>query len=337
MPSDQFQTDSSHLIYGLDPEPPGHDLAHAAVQYAVHGWPVFPCVPQGKEPLGRLVPKGCLQASTDPEQVRKWWQKAPHANIGLATGIAFDVFDVDAGGEVGWRKLMGATADGRMPSGPTARTGHGEHRYFVPSGSGNRVGFVPKCDWRGLGGYVVGPPSIHATGHRYAWVGQEMNVFTDGEYRMTPLWSSWRTQLCPVPGWLSEALERPVVELPSLGPATRARRAPSRGTIAAIGIGDIGLAGDESDDALNAVLYDAAAKVALAAEGRRNSALNAQSYRIGRYVARGLIDLTEAADWLLFAADRASPSQAKQNGATVASGLRGGVRGATTVRPDRAE
>lgn len=326
----------SELPLGLDPVEPTTDLAVAAQEYAEHGWPVFPCVPQGKEPLGRLVPKGCLQASTDPEQVQKWWQKAPHANIGLATGIAFDVFDVDAGGEVGWRKLMDATADGRMPSSPTVRTGHGEHRYFLPvQGGGNRVGFVSKCDWRARGGYVIAPPSVHPTGDRYAWVSRDMNVFTDGEYAMTPLWSSWRTQLCPVPGWLSEALERPVVELPSLGPAARARRAPSRGTIAAIDIGDIGLAGDESDDALNAVLYDAAAKVALATEGRRNSALNAQSYRIGRYVARGLIDLTEAADWLLFAADRADPSGArKANGATVASGLRGGVRDATAVRPE---
>ena len=50
------------------------------------------------------------------------------------------------------------------------RTGSGGwHLWFAPTGHGNRVRLLPGVDWRGLGGYVVAPPSRHASGGAYSW------------------------------------------------------------------------------------------------------------------------------------------------------------------------
>src|SRR6185312_7731225 len=54
---------------------------------------------------------------------------------------------------------------------PLVRTGSGGwHLLFAPTGMGNRVRFLPGVDWRGVAGYVVLPPSIHARGPRYTLV-----------------------------------------------------------------------------------------------------------------------------------------------------------------------
>jgi hypothetical protein len=37
----------------------------------------------GKAPIGRLVPRGCKDASADPEIIRRWWAACPDANVGL--------------------------------------------------------------------------------------------------------------------------------------------------------------------------------------------------------------------------------------------------------------
>ena len=57
-------------------------------------------------------------------------------------------------------------------SGPLVRTGGGGwHYYLAPTGLGNaHPADLEHVDWRGRGGYVVAPPSRHASGHPYQWV-----------------------------------------------------------------------------------------------------------------------------------------------------------------------
>ncbi len=156
-------------------------MLDAALAYARHGIPVLPlhapalggrcscgratCERPGKHPRLR---HGLTEASTDPLTIEAWWARWPEANIGLRTGTAMDVADVDsAEGWHGLRHLLG----GELPPGPQVRTGGGGwHFWFRPSGRGNRVRVVPGLDWRGLGGYVVAPPSRHASGSTYDWV-----------------------------------------------------------------------------------------------------------------------------------------------------------------------
>jgi len=139
----------------------------AAERYAARGWPVFPLIPRDKAPLKGT--RGFLDASTDRTQVLQWWQLFPDANIGLSTGVGFDVLDIDGPKSVpALQELLGM--DYRH-TGPVVRTGKGTHLYFQPLQSGrNRAGlFGGHCDYRGAGGYVVAPPSVHPSGRVYDW------------------------------------------------------------------------------------------------------------------------------------------------------------------------
>ena len=152
-----------------------------ALAYARHGIPVLPVhtpVPGGGCSCGRVgcdrpgkhprVRHGLSEASTDPRRIEMWWERWPDANIGLRTGVLMDVADVDSPeGRHSLRHLLG----GELPAGPQVRTGGGGwHFWFGPLGYGNRVRLLPGVDWRGVGGYVVAPPSMHARGSPYSWV-----------------------------------------------------------------------------------------------------------------------------------------------------------------------
>jgi hypothetical protein len=157
-------------------------LLTAALAYARHGIPVLPvhtpdprggcscdrgvrCERSGKHPRLR---HGLTEASTDPRLIEMWWSRWPEANVGLRTGIAMDVADIDS--PAGWHGLCHLLGDD-PPPGPRVRTGSGGwHLWFAPTGFGNRVHLLPGLDWRGSGGYVVAPPSRHASGGDYRWV-----------------------------------------------------------------------------------------------------------------------------------------------------------------------
>jgi hypothetical protein len=181
---------------------PGWQLRDAALGYASRGIPVLPlhyplphhgdlqpvpgddqpalrtgcscrdpgCGQPAKHPLGSLVPHGVKDATTNRARVLAWWTRHPQANIGLATGHAFDVLDVD--GPEGAHSIRAlAATHGLASSGPLVRTGGGGwHFYLAPTGLGNvHPQGLEHVDWRGRGGYVVAPPSRHASGHPYQW------------------------------------------------------------------------------------------------------------------------------------------------------------------------
>jgi hypothetical protein len=154
-------------------------LLTAALRYAAAGIPVVPlhtptsstscscnrdCGSIGKHP--RLM-HGLRDATTDPAQIRTWWRMWPAANVGLVTGVTMDVLDIDS--QEGLRALLDLVGEGALP-GPVVATGSGGwHVWVAPTGCGNRVKMLPGVDWRGTGGYVVAPPSLHASGQRYRW------------------------------------------------------------------------------------------------------------------------------------------------------------------------
>lgn len=137
----------------------------AALLYATRGWPVLPLVAREKRPLTK---RGLLDATTDKDAITLWWQRWPDANVGLRTGVAFDVLDID--GEIGNASLLGlAGPEAATASGPVSHTGRGTHWLYLPGGTANRAAIRPKLDWRGTNGYIVAPPSIHPDGHQYRW------------------------------------------------------------------------------------------------------------------------------------------------------------------------
>lgn len=169
------------------------------------GWPVLPVTAGGKVPLIRQWPEA---ATADASTVLRWWAAWPDANVGLATGHAFDVLDVDD--QKAFNQAVPAGA--AFPKGPWSITGSGGvHFYFRATGLGNRTRFMPGADWRGKGGFVVAPPSVHPSGEHYRW----------GSAPSTPL--------PHVPDWLLKRLRPPVpparrsaVQRPSVGRYGRA-------------------------------------------------------------------------------------------------------------------
>jgi len=134
---------------------------HRALRYALHGWPVFPCRPGGKEPATR---HGFRDASTDPGQIRRWWSRHAEENLAIATGTPGpDVLDVDQHGEAGngfaaWRRLsVAGLLDGTIAIVATPRGGL--HAYFAGTAQPSRRLPNHHLDFKAVGGYVLAPPS----------------------------------------------------------------------------------------------------------------------------------------------------------------------------------
>lgn len=136
-------------------------LVAAALWYAENGLPVFPLQPGTKIPMRGS--RGCKDATTDADRIRAWWEATPEANIGLATGHLVDVVDID--GAVGqksrtqhWEDAFERIEGDMVAKVLTPRPG-GMHLYVPATGDGNKAGLYPGIDYRGMGGYVVAPPS----------------------------------------------------------------------------------------------------------------------------------------------------------------------------------
>lgn len=175
------------------------DLVRAALDYARRGWPVLPVEVGGKRPLARLAPHGLKNATVEADTIRAWWRAEPEANIGLRTGVAFDVLDVD---KDGWGPLARLVEEhGCLPLGPVVLTpGGGAHYLYQVSGHGNRAKFISGCDWRGRDGYIVGAGSVHPNGGLYEWA-----IPPD------------EAELVPAPAWLVDRLTRQLAAPAQLG------------------------------------------------------------------------------------------------------------------------
>jgi len=125
------------------------------------------CTSVGKHPR---TPHGLADASTDLAVITAWWDRWPTANVGARTGVKFDALDVD--GPPGLCSLARLVAAGKVPDVlATVVTGRSFswHLLVAVTGAGNRAAMLPGIDYRGQGGYVVAPPSLHASGRRYQW------------------------------------------------------------------------------------------------------------------------------------------------------------------------
>jgi hypothetical protein len=147
-------------------------LAYAQA-YARMGWHVLPIEPGAKAPIGRLVPRGMLDASTDVEVISRWWRAVPKAGVGIALApsglVALDIDPRNGGAET----FDALQADhGSLRSEVMAFTGGGgEHHVFVlpPGAQVNLPGTLgPGVDVK-ANGYIVVEPSVHPSGKRYEW------------------------------------------------------------------------------------------------------------------------------------------------------------------------
>lgn len=146
-------------------------LKSAAEWYIRQGVSVFPCAKKSKVPL---TAHGFKDASTDPEQIRRWWSRNPYANIATPSGILFDVIDID--GPVGYEGFAEMKEAGLVPPvlGRAVTPRGGMHVLVPPSGDGNTTAALEQIDYRGAGGYVLLAPSYVVEDEkgyrgRYVW------------------------------------------------------------------------------------------------------------------------------------------------------------------------
>jgi Bifunctional DNA primase/polymerase, N-terminal len=209
-------------------------------------------------------------------------------------GHRFDVLDVD--GPAGAQAIRELTAaHGLHSSGPLVRTGGGGwHFYLAPTDLGNvHPRGLARVDWRGRGGYVVAPPSRHASGHPYQWLpGRDLEV-SPGE----------------VPAVLLARLQRRSSQRPS-GPV----ELPATG-------------GAPADRYARAALAEELTRVATAPVGHRNRQLWESTRNLYNLVATGALDPREVDQALLAAAERCGllEQEPRQTRRTLASARQVGL------------
>lgn len=179
-----------------------------ALDYGALGWRVFPChtirdglctcgkpdcSSPGKHPH---TENGLKDATTGTEQITRWWNQWPDANIAYAPDANTVIVDVDIGhgaDKHGDETLAALEAKyGKLPDTVVSLTGGGGWHCFYHTDKVIRNGtnVLPGIDVRTAGGYIILPPSTHISGNIYKW--DAMTDETDN--------------IAPLPGWLYKEL-----------------------------------------------------------------------------------------------------------------------------------
>jgi hypothetical protein len=286
-----------------------------AMHFAARGWYVFPITPGAKKPP--VIDRWETRASTDPDQINRWWRQVPFT-IGIATGPSgLVVVDLDTrkpgettpgrwaalgiGSGTGVLRALARQRGGTVtPTYAVTTASGGWHLYYTtPPGMQLRnthdvIGW--KIDTRAHGGYVV------AAGCSVLPGGYELFDERD------PV---------ELPAWIHQAL------IPTPSPA------PSVSAVAA---------------AANPTGYTTAAvrgeseRVRAAPPGQHNAVLCRAAYALGQLIGAGLLDEATARAELIAAASRligagcdCTPAEVAR---VVTAGLAAGARTPrrTTVR-----
>jgi hypothetical protein len=262
----------------------GHRQANldAALRLAAAGIPVFP-VKMVQNGVGEwnkppLVKDWQRVATTDPVQIKHWWDEFPDAVPGIELEHAgLVVVDTDRhGGPDGIAAMRKLVADhGNLPDGPKTNTaGEGTHLIFKQPDDvqlGNGEGSLPDgINVRGAGGYVVGPGAVRPDEARYR-----------GAEGAPDLAEAFASGTIPIlPGWLADIIRK------------------ARGNDQAGPAQALDLPGDRECAFAEAALAKSIVEIEQAGRGTRNNTLNSVAYRLGRMIARGWIEELPVVDRL---------------------------------------
>jgi hypothetical protein len=256
-----------------EPQEHRNTILDQALAYAARGWPVFPLKPLDKRPMVKWKD----QATTNPDTIRRWWERWPDANVGLPTGqlSGLVVLDPD-NGPAGAAALAELEHElGQLPPTLTVRTPGdsakgklpGRHLYLRNPGrvknSAGQLG--DDLDVRGDGGYVVGAGSTLADGP-YTIEHDDPPAELPGPWAAR-LQNGTRPEPAPVLELATtpDDDQAPVLELAGRQPFTQAQA--------------------------QEMIRDAARRLRDAKEGQRNHTLNATAMMYGHFqhaVARSL-------------------------------------------------
>jgi hypothetical protein len=152
----------------------------------------FSVLPVGKDKRPALRSwKTYMNRRPSSSEISHWFQQNPDAGVAIVTGAVSKVVVLDEDVPGALNAYLASIGE-RFPVTPIAITGRGgKHLYFQHPGAEvrNFARRIPDIDFRGDGGYVVAPPSVHPSGRQYKW-----------------LLSIFEFPLAPVPGWLMKLL-----------------------------------------------------------------------------------------------------------------------------------
>ena len=162
--------------------------AEAAIAYASWGWYVLPVVPGGKIPATQ---HGVNDATTDIEQISKWWATNPDYNIGIAAGAksGIVVFDIDPrnGGDASW--FAWTEKNGSVPEGAAMQmtAGGGQHHIAIYDDEIRSCKLGEGIDLLADGRYFVAYPST-IEGRRYEWEASSDPFDGIGPFKVPTQW-----------------------------------------------------------------------------------------------------------------------------------------------------
>jgi hypothetical protein len=147
-------------------------MAEIAVEYATEG--AFSVIPVKRDKTAYVKWKAFQTRRPTEQEIRRWFQRWPNANIGVVTGAISNlvVVDIDGDRERGFELLRRHGIE--LPRTRMVETGGGGvHLWFAHPGVHTPTlaavltdGNV-QIDVRGDGGYALVPPSVHENGKQY--------------------------------------------------------------------------------------------------------------------------------------------------------------------------
>jgi len=187
---------------------------HQIIVYSLCDWAVLPihslaqkgctcgnpkCKSIAKHPM---TEHGLKDATKDYKLIIELWDNKPYANVGIATGRISNlvVLDIDPrhNGDESLKRLEDEY--GSLPDTLRVKTGGGGyHFYFSYPKNVKKISNITNLqgyegiDVKGDNGYIIAPPSIHASGKEYTWEN------LSGEYPDD-------MDLAPLPEWLLQLL-----------------------------------------------------------------------------------------------------------------------------------
>lgn len=177
------------------------------------------CPSPGKHPVGFLVPQGVKNASGDKDTVDRFFSSSPDFNVGVATGRVSGIVVLDIDPRHGGDETLAALEKqhGALPRTLWWKTGGGgRHIIFAYPKDGrplpnstSKIG--AGVDVKSDGGFIVAPPSRHASRGSYAFHSK----------------NTLKTPLAEIPLWLLGEMRKGSIALPS-----KRGRGHAEGTIA---------------------------------------------------------------------------------------------------------
>lgn len=149
-------------------------VSRAAQEYLAAGLAVIALT--GKAPNGLFHKHGLQNALVgkpdnpgDRDLIEQVFTHPQTTGVGIV--IQYPYFVVDVDGEEGAEQFAEIIETVQLDATtPIARTGRGLHIWYADHREHRGAKLGTKLDLKGVGGYVVAPPSLHPAGHHYEWL-----------------------------------------------------------------------------------------------------------------------------------------------------------------------